>query len=599
MRLTTVRCALYPLTVYHDDKADSRRAAALFTTLLRDYASENLVYRWLLNFSHMTTGGYPQEVPTEYRIEGPFIDHFYRSDAVAVPNTEGLLFVDRAEELGVATLDAGKGVAVEDYNRDGFYDIVTGGTFDVLRYYQNDNGRRFVDRTADVGLADVTQPHIITAADYNNDGWVDLFAARPFHHFRLFKNVEGRSFEDVTFSSGLLSQNTLARNYVTWVSAWGDVDNDGDLDLVMTQYGQRSPVGIFDRPSVSSQFFRNDDGHFVNKTQQFGLYDTFNNQNFIGATLADYDGDDFPDLYVASTYSGTSTLFRNLGGQRFEQIEMAKENNPGFTAAFVDIDHDGDLDLFKAGASFARTSTEGAVFRKDLDELSTGYSTIFVQHEGKFEERRDLFAEQMPISTMGASYGDLNNDGCYDFYLGTGNPEGWFVLPNLMYLGERDGTQCTGAMRSISRLFGFGTIQKGHGIVFFDFDNDGDQDIYSSLGGMWPSDRWPNQLFVNDSTIDHAWVRLRLRGRQTNYYGVGARITIQARNDRGETIVRRHLISNKTGFGSAPYVAHVGLMDATKIESVSVRWPVSQQTRVYQPTLRSLSVLDEAEGEPH
>src|SRR5262249_46600911 len=147
---------------------------------------------------------------------------------------------------------------------------------------------------------------------------------------------------------------------------------------------------------------------------------------------------------------------------------------------------DGRLDIFWAGFADAKTSTEMAVFGENLDRYQSGHSAILLQTpDGRFEERHDFF--DMPMGTMGSSFGDINNDGCYDFYLGTGDPESWFVLPNLMYIGQTDGTKCTGRLTNISMLHGFGTIQKGHGIVFFDFNNDGKQDIYSSLGGMWPA----------------------------------------------------------------------------------------------------------------
>jgi hypothetical protein len=169
-------------------------------------------------------------------------------------------------------------------------------------------------------------------------------------------------------------------------------------------------------------------------------------------------------------------------------------------------------------------------------------------------------------------------------------------LPNLMYIGELNGTQPTGQTTNISMLHGFGTIQKGHSIVFFDFDEDGDQDIYSSLGGMWPADSWPNQFFVNNSQLENSWVKIRLRGRQTNYYGIGAKIRVVARNPDSEKIVRYYHIDNKTGFGSAPYLAHIGLFDATEIETVEVRWPVSRTTKIYSAALGQLNILDEAEG---
>jgi hypothetical protein len=162
-----------------------------------------------------------------------------------------------------------------------------------------------------------------------------------------------------------------------------------------------------------------------------------------------------------------------------------------------------------------------------------------------------------------------------------------------MYFGQTTGTRCAERLVNISMLNGFGTIQKGHGIVFFDFDEDGDQDIYSSLGGMWPADRWPNQFFVNNSRLDNRWVKIRLHGRKTNHFGLGATIKVIAENDRQEEIVRYALMDQKTGFGSGPYLAHIGLMNATRIKSVEVFWPASRCRKTYQAELGRLNILDE------
>jgi hypothetical protein len=110
---------------------------------------------------------------------------------------------------------------------------------------------------------------------------------------------------------------------------------------------------------------------------------------------------------------------------------------------------------------------------------------------------------------------------------------------------------------------------------------------------MWPADKWPNQFFVNESRLGNSWVKIRLRGRKTNDYGVGARIKVTAKNNKQETIVRYALIDLRTGFGSSPYLAHVGLMDATRIEQVEVYWPASGCTQSYKAELKKLNLLDE------
>jgi hypothetical protein len=288
-------------------------------------------------------------------------------------------------------------------------------------------------------------------------------------------------------------------------------------------------------------------------------------------------------------------LLHNEQGRRFTVSSAFRRTEPGFVDAFLDADQDGRLDLFQAGFGDARTSVAQAVFGEHLDDWRTNHSSILLQTaDGRFEAHDELFAGgSMPMSTMGASYGDLDNDGCYDFYLGTGNPEPWFVLPNLLYIGvERDG-RCTGRMDNVSMLEGFGNVQKGHGIVFFDFDDDGDQDVFSDLGGMWPADRWVSQMFVNESDLDRHWTKIRLRGRRTNYYGVGARLKVTARRPDGSALIRYRQMDNTTGFGSAPYLAHVGLLDAETIVSVEVDWPASGCHGVYDAELDRLNVLDE------
>jgi hypothetical protein len=148
-------------------------------------------------------------------------------------------------------------------------------------------------------------------------------------------------------------------------------------------------------------------------------------------------------------------------------------------------------------------------------------------------------------------------------------------------------------MRNVSMLNGLGNIQKGHGIVFFDFNGDGRQDIYSALGGMWPGDAWTSQLFTNQSKSSNTWTKIRLRGRKTNYAGIGASIRVRAENARHEEIVRYYHMDNKSGFGSAPFLAHIGLMDAVAIQGVDVFWPVSRCKTTYPAKLATLNVLDE------
>ncbi len=593
-------CVL-PVERPHTHQAPGRRATEVLTRALDRQGGDDALLLWLLNVNVMALGAWPQEVPERYRLDTAFTRAFYGPEAAAARARHAdLAFTDRAGELGLAVMDSGRGVAVEDFDGDGFLDLATAGGYETLRFFHNDAGQGFRDVTEAVGLGAVTQPFSVTAADYDDDGAMDLFVARPFDRYQLFRNLGQGSFEDVSESSGLAAAHKADEVAASWVSAWGDVDNDGDLDLFLAQWGMGIPFveGLLARPRMSSKLFVNEGGRFRDGTADWGLAELVDDEYFIGASFGDVDGDGDEDLFLSSPVRRASVLLRNEDRSRFVPTGLVRRKDSGFYAGFVDVDHDGRLDLFQGGFSDATTSTQMSVLGEGRGRFHSGHSTILHQQaDGSFAERNDFFAgADMPMSTMGSSWGDLDNDGCWDFYLGTGNPEGWFVLPNLLYRGKREGRRCTGEMENVSMLSGFGNVQKGHGIVFFDFDEDGDQDLYSSLGGMWPADAWPNQLFVNDSAIAaNAWVKVRLRGRETNSAGVGALLRVIAEAPDGEVFERRYRMDDKTGFGSAPYEAHVGLLDAVRLVGVEVAWPVSGCKAVYPAELRQKNLLDEAD----
>ena len=587
-------CTL-PFTAFHADAQYSREAAALFQRLLDKYDHSNHLYRWLLNLSYMTIQGFPQDVPPEYRIQSDFIDSFFGHKKQAMEaRYDFLSFQESATELGLASFGTGRGVAVEDFKRDGFLDVVTCSNYEGMHFFKNDHGIRFVDQTKGSGLENIKQCFTVVPVDYDNDGWIDLFISRPFSHYSLMRNNGNGTFTDVTQQVGLWDPRDSDQIAVTWVPAWGDVNNDGKLDLFLAQFAWRIPLasGIMAIPRKDSMLFINENGHFVNRTREYGLSDIVHDYGFVGAAFGDYNGDGLPDLLLASPFRNSTLLLRNIDGRRFVDSHLIPTAASGFTAGFLDVNHDGRLDLFIGGAGDATSSTEQVVFGENTSHFLSGRSSLLVQTpDGRFEEVKQAF--DMPISTMGASWGDLTNSGCYSFYFGTGDPEPWFILPHLMYMGKPKGTGCSLEFENVSMLQGFGNLQKGHGIVFFDFNNDGKQDIYSALGGMWPGDAWVSQFFVNHSRISNIWIKIRLRGRQTNYYGLGAMIHVQAQNNKGEEIVRYYYMDNKTGFGGGPFLAHIGLADAVRVTNVEVSWPVSHCKASYQARINELNLLDE------
>jgi FG-GAP-like repeat/ASPIC and UnbV len=594
-------CAL-PIRKFHTQKEYARAGAKVLLKLLEKYDRKNALYKWLLNYACLITDDFPAGVPEEFRVRPEFVDKFYGEGRRKTEQEfQWLVFEEKAAEFGINTHNAGRGVGVEDFDGDGYLDIITGGNFDDLRYYHNEGGKTFSDWTERGGLGGFRQPFFISVADYDNDGWPDFLVTHMYHDgFNLFRNNGNGTFSDVTAGSGLLDPRPENGLSSAWAPAWADVDNDGDLDLFVAQMGISIPFakGLLARPKMQSTLYINEGGHFVDRTEAFGLKGIVYDRFHIGAAFGDYDRDGYPDLFLSSPIVNTSVLLHNVGGRRFERSKMLSRVDGGFVGAFLDVNQDGRLDLFHGGFSDARSTIEMALFGANPDEYRSGKSAVLVQgDDGRFTEQQGFF--DMPGGNMGASFGDVNNDGCYDFYLGTGSPEGWFVFPKLMFLGLPDGKGgCRMATANVSMTNNLASIQKGHGIVFFDFDDDGLQDIYSSLGGMWPADRWPNQFFVNRSRVSGSWVKIRLRGRKTNRFGLGASIHVTAQGAGGSTIDRYVHMDQKTAFGSGPYVAHIGLGDASSVKTVEVFWPGSGCRQYYSARLDALNLLDEGDCHP-
>jgi hypothetical protein len=593
-------CTL-PLTFRHPDPAPGRRAAELLLRLLDEYAPGDPLYTWLYNFQQMPLGGFPHDVPERYRIRSRFMDLFTgEAGTAAAARHPELSLVERGAELGVATPDSGKGVAVEDFDGDGRLDIVEAGLYEKLNFYRNSGTGAFEERGAAAGFGPVRGNHIVTTADFDGDGCFDLLVSRPFAEdppgtITLLKNRCDGRFDDVTRPMGLDMWRDEGRSASPWVHAWADVDMDGDLDLLTVQFGVVFWPGA--RP-LFTRLWRNDITQFTDITEEFGLDRFVRGRLSVGAAFGDFDDDGDPDLFLGGLRRFGGILLVNDGGRRFVESDALRVEEPGFMASFLDVDHDGRLDLLVGGSCPARICTEQAVFGRNEDALRMGRTVIFRQREDRsFERRADLWEDAFPIGTMGLSYGDINNDGAWDFYLGTGSPEGAMILPKLFFLGRTEGRAAPGTAENLSMAWGLGSIQKGHGIVFFDFDGDGDQDIYSALRGMWPGDVWPNQMFVNESRLDAAWVDLRLLAPTRNRHGVGARIAVFARAADGGAIVRRFHVNGGTGFGSGPYVAHMGLMDAVRIERIEVLWPGESRPRVHAGVaLRAAHVLRYEDG---
>lgn len=181
---------------------------------------------------------------------------------------------------------------------------------------------------------------------------------------------------------------------------------------------------------------------------------------------------------------------------------------------------------------------------------------------------------------MGANFGDVDNDGFLDVYLGTGSPSYASLVPNVL-LHNQGGKRFVDITNS-SRT---GSLQKGHGVAIGDLFNDGEPVILAKIGGMGPGDKFYTSIFKHPGTGNN-WVDVKLVGVTSNRTGLGARIKVTCRGERGEARAIYRDVTSGGSFGASPLRQHIGLGKATQIETLEIWWPASKSHQLF----RDLSV---------
>ena len=284
---------------------------------------------------------------------------------------------------------------------------------------------------------------------------------------------------------------------------------------------------------------------------------------------ADYDNDRFPDLYV-SNYGGSNFLYRNNRNGTFTEFSEAARvlGTPnGFATWFFDYNNDGQPDIF--ATSYAPSLDEMVRDYLGLPHNATTMKLYRNLGDGTF---RDVSTEaglnrvRMP---MGANFGDIDNDGFLDMYLGTGNPS-YGALAGSVLLRNKEGRSFV----DVTVSSGTGELHRGHGVAFADMDNDGDEDIVFEVGGMTPGDRHAIRLFENPGHGSD-WIALKLVGVKSNRSAVGARIKVTVTDERGQTRSMHRTVGFGGSFGASPLLQHVGLGKGAQRVNVEVWWPTT------------------------
>ena len=239
----------------------------------------------------------------------------------------------------------------------------------------------------------------------------------------------------------------------------------------------------------------------------------------------------------------------------------------GFTTWFFDYDNDGWLDLF---ATSYFTSVDESV-RTYLGRAGNAATLKLYRNlgDGTFRDVTSQVGLDKVFMPMGSNFGDFDNDGFPDIYLGTGNPSYASLLPNVL-LRNNEGKSFV----DVTASSGTGELHKGHGIAFADLDNDGDEEIVAEIGGATPGDSHPLRLFENPGH-GNDWIDLRLVGITTNRAAIGARIKVTVENEgRGTRSIYR-VVGSGGSFGASPLEQHIGLGKSARIVELEIWWPAS------------------------
>jgi tetratricopeptide (TPR) repeat protein len=530
----------------HFEKQEASHHAVEYLSKFLEVQPENEQAKWLLNLAYFTAGKYPEGVPPAQLIPA----------AAFASGQDVGRFKDIAPVVGLNAFLGAGGLVVEDFENNGLLDVVATSqdVCEPMRYFHNNGDGTFSDRSAQAALSDQLGGLNVVAADYNNDGCVDLLVLRggwefPMRRSLLRNNCNG-TFTDVTDASGLGKTVTQTQSAV-----WTDIDNDGNLDLFVANENSRS------------QLFRNrGDGTFEDISQAAGIDRTAFSK---AVTAADYDHDGFVDLYV-SNFNGPNFLYRNNGDRTFTEIgTQAGVREPlfSFSSWFFDYDNDGWSDLLVTGYPWSVDDEMRSYLHQPVrSETIKLYRNL---HDGTFEDVTAKVGLDRVFMPMGTNFGDVDNDGFLDMYLGMGNPSLGSLTPHEL-LRNDEGKRFV----DITASSGTGEIHKGHGIAFADLRRNGQEDMISENGGAVPAEKHTLRLFQNPGN-GNDWINVRLVGVKSNRSGVGAKIEVSVQNAGSPTRSIWRTVGETSSFGGNPIEQHIGLGPEGKIVSIDIFWPVS------------------------
>lgn len=496
----------------------------------------------------------------------------------------------------------GSGCAFLDFDRDGWMDVLllspgplAAGRSSSRNGLFRNRGGRFHEITAGSGLEETGYAQGVAVGDYDGDGFPDLYIT-GYGGNHLFHNEGGTGrFREVTASAGV-GDLDQGRRYALG-AAWGDYDRDGDLDLAVAHYAVWSPET--DEPCFNAlkkrgycspekyagdhpRLYRNDGGgRFTDVSTDAGWARAIGRG--MGIAWLDYDGDGWQDLFIACDLM-PNLLFRNTGQGRF--TEVAVEANVAF----------GEMGSPLSGMGVAVGDYDGDG-REDLHVTNFSHqpNTLFRNQEGGVFENASvtsgLAEPSNPLLGWGCAFLDYDLDGWQDLIGANGHiqeeiarlvPGLTYAQPKSLYHNEGDGS-----FRSVDEGVGdLASPSVSRGLAVADFDNDGRPDVLVN------NQNSPAQLLHNEAARGQHWIAFQLEGRGKNRAAIHARLQLLAGHRRQSRVVRQ----NDSFCSSEDPRLYFGLGDRDHAEQVEVQWPTGRKARAV--TLAADRVWRWVEGEP-
>ena len=473
-------------------------------------------------------------------------------------DAQSITFTDRAKELGITyNYNApffGGGISFCDFDGDGNDDLtLSSQSGEMIQIYKNQIWI-FQLNTIMMNILDTSHSKTLLWVDFDNDGDKDLFISNYNAPDRLYRNVGGGNFDDITSSSGISNESTY-----TTAACWADYDNDGLLDLYLGTYNQLQKNYLY---------HNNGDGTFSDVSDIAGVTDTLGSTNLYKVPLAiisfDYNNDGWLDFYIANDKMQGNNLYKNNGDGTFSDVSAESNSNLRFNAMGItvgDYDNDGDFDIY-------------------VSNSAEGNGLLRNNGDGTFTEIAASLGLTMNKICWGTNFIDYDNDGDLDLFVAAshGDDMGDPDNRNLLFENLGDGTFSQTSEIGMDYDFSHST-----GTAIGDFNNDGYYDI--AVMNSTPSlfSLWQNSGGSNN------WIKIKLEGTISNRDGIGSIIEIY----RGAEKFIRSTHCGLSYLSQNSTVLTIGVGDVNLVDSVIINWPSGHIDVMRNVNVNSFYVVEE------